>query len=200
MIVLDPIKEDENYAHTMHVVYPRSVIISHGVYDNIVDMINLKTLISQNIDKTELTNVYGGKTPWNFFNENKEFLRFVDYLVSKHKNTNSFFNKSNWYDKQIGFETWGNEIKKGDEVRFHHHIHHHCILYLSDGDPLILPELKITIVPKIGSYYIFPPLIWHGVKKIEKDSGTRYCLVVNFIEKPDWKINKVIQDFKNDRK
>ena len=45
MIVLDPIKEDENYAHTMHVVYPRSVIISHGVYDNIVDMINLKTLL-----------------------------------------------------------------------------------------------------------------------------------------------------------
>ena len=194
MITLDEIKQEENFSHSMVVTYPRTVQISHGVYDNVVDMMNMCTMIAQNLDKSEITNVYGGKTPWGFFNDKPEFTRFIDYVVNKHQNSNPFFKKNNWYNKKIEFDSWGNEIKKGDSVEMHVHKDHHLILYLTDGAPLILPELKITIQPKRGSYYIFPPYIFHGVSKVEEESKIRYCLVANIIENADWKKNKLIKE------
>jgi hypothetical protein len=194
MIILDEIKQEENFSHSMVVTYPRTIQISHGVYDNVVDMMNMCTMISQNLDTTELTNVYGGKTPWGFFNDKPEFTRFIDYVVSKHQNSNTFFNKNNWYSKNISFDSWGNEIKKGDSVAMHTHHHYHLILYLTEGAPLILPELKMTIHPKKGHYYMFPPNILHGVPKVEEDGKTRYCLVTNLIEQANWEKNKLIKD------
>ena len=79
----------------------------------------------------------------------------------------------------------------------HSHRHYHLILYLTEGAPLILPELKMTIVPKKGHYYIFPPHILHGVPKIETDVKTRYCFVTNIVENPDWKKNKLLKEFKD---
>ena len=64
-----------------------------NLYDNVIDMINMCAMISQNIGKEEITNVYGGKTPWGFFNDKPEFTRFIDYVVNKHRNSNPFFNK-----------------------------------------------------------------------------------------------------------
>jgi hypothetical protein len=194
MIILDEIKQEENYSHSLIVTYPRTIQISHGVYDNVVDMHNMCMMISQNLDTTELTNVYGGKTPWGFFNDKPEFTRFIDYVVNKHQNANSFFNKQNWYNKNISFDSWGNEIKKGDSVAMHTHKDHHLILYLTEGAPLILPELKMTIQPKRGAYYIFPPNVLHGVGKVEEETKTRYCLVTNIIEGNDWKKNKLIKE------
>ena len=81
----------------------------------------------------------------------------------------------------------------------HTHKDNHLILYLTEGAPLILPELKMTIIPKRGSYYIFPPHILHGVPKVEEDSKTRYCLVTNIIETPDWKKNKIIKEASDTR-
>jgi hypothetical protein len=199
MISLDEIKDEDNFSHSIFVTYPRTIQISHGVYDNVVDMMNMTTMISQNIDNTELTNVYGGKTPWGFFNDKPEFIRFMDYVFKKHSNSNSFFNKNNWYDKTIVYDSWGNQIKKGDHVAMHTHKDYHLILYLTEGAPLILPELKMTITPKQGSYYIFPPHLLHGVKKVESDGITRYCLVSNIIEQPNWKTKKVINDFINEK-
>ena len=178
----------------MVVTYPRTIQISHGVYDNVVDMMNMCTMIAQNLDTTELTNVYGGKTPWGFFNDKPEFTRFIDYVVNKHQNSNPFFNRNNWYDKKMSYDSWGNEIKKGDSVAMHTHKDHHLILYLTEGAPLTLPELKMTIHPKKGHYYIFPPNVLHGVGKVEEETKTRYCLVTNIIESPDWKKNKIIKE------
>ena len=192
MIILDEIKQEENFSHNLFVTYPRTIQISHGVYDNIIDMMNMCTMISQNIGKEEITNVYGGKTPWGFFNDKPEFTRFIDYVVNKHQTSNPFFNRNNWYDKKMSYDSWGNEIKKGDSVAMHTHKDHHLILYLTEGAPLVLPELKMTIMPKKGSYYIFPPHILHGVGKVEEETKTRYCLVANIIENADWKKNKLI--------
>jgi len=199
MIILDEIKQEENYSHSIFITYPRHVQISCGVYDNVVDMINMCTMISQNIDKTEITNVYGGKTPWGFFNDKPEFNRFLEYIVKKHEHSNPFFNKNNWYNKKIDFDSWGNEIKKGDNIKMHTHKDYHLILYLTEGAPLILPELKMTIKPKRGSYYIFPPNILHGVDRVDTEEKPRYCLVSNLIEKTDWKTNKIIEDFKKEK-
>ena len=76
------------------------------------------------------------------------------------------------------------------------HIHkdHHLILYLTEGAPLVIPELKITIQPKRGSYYLLPPNVYHGVGKVEEETKTRYCLVTNIIENSDWKKNKLIKE------
>jgi len=194
MIILDEIKQEENYSHSLVVTYPKTIQISHGVYDNVVDMMNMCAMISQNIEKEEITNVYGGKTPWRFFNDKPEFTRLIDYVVNKHQNSNPFFNKQYWCNKNISFEAWGNEIKKGDSVRMHTHPHYHLILYLTEGAPLILPELKMTIVPKRGAYYIFPPNILHGVGKVEEETKTRYCLVTNIIEGSNWKKNAIIKE------
>jgi len=202
MIELSEIKEIENISHSTIVTYPRTVQISHGVYDNVVDMMNMTTMISQNIANDELTNVYGGKTPWGFFDNTPEFKRFMEYIVNKHQTTNPFFNKDRYRSTNIKFESWGNELKsKGDHVKMHHHIHHHLILYLTDGNPLILPELKMKIYPKRGSYYVFPPLILHGVEEVSGNDSKRYCLVCNIKEEPDWIKNKQINDFlKNGKK
>jgi len=154
-------------------------------------------MISQNIDSSEITNVYGGKTPWGFFNDKPEFIRFVEYVVNKHQNSNSFLNKENYYARNISFDSWGNEIKKGDSVNMHTHKHYHLILYLTEGAPLILPELKMTIMPKRGAYYLFPPELLHGVSKVETESKTRYCLVTNIIDGTDWKKNKTINELIN---
>jgi hypothetical protein len=199
MIILNEIKQEENFSHSIIVTYPRTVQISHGVYDNVIDMHNMCMMISQNLDKSELTNVYGGKTPWGFFNDKPEFKRFIEYIVNKHQTTNPFFNKNNFYDRNISFDSWGNEIKKGDSVAMHSHKDHHLILYLTEGAPLILPELKMTIIPKRGAYYIFPPEILHGVGKVETEGNTRYCLVSNIIDNTDWKLKKKIKEVNDAR-
>ena len=163
-------------------------------------MMNMTTLISQNITKKEeLTNVYGGKTDWHFFNDKPEFLRFMDYIVLKHGNSNPLFNKENWFNKKIELEVWGNELKKGDLVKMHTHPCSHLILYLTGGNSLILPELKMKIIPKRGDYYIFPSNVLHGVEEIIEENNKRYCLVANIHEKPDWEINKIINDFNKNK-
>ena len=194
MIILDEIKQEENYSHSLVVTYPRTIQITHGVYDNVVDMHNMCTMISQNLDTSEQTNVYGGKTPWGIFNDKPEITRFIDYVVQKHQNSNPFFNKQNWYSKNISFDSWGNEIKKGDSIAMHIHKDHHLILYLTEGAPLVLPELKMKIMPKKGAYYIFPPYVLHGVNKVDTDNQTRYCLVSNLNTDSDWKKNKLIKE------
>lgn len=197
MIEVNEIKKEDNIAHSTIVTYPRTVQISHGVYDNVVDMMNMITMISQNIKKEEeLTNVYGGKTDWTFFNETPEFKRFMEYVVIKHRTTNPFFSENHWYNKKIRYEAWGNELKKGDHVGIHTHTCHHLILYLTEGNPLILPELNIKIIPKRGEYYIFPPHILHGVDEVKEENNKRYCLVANIHDNPDWKLNKILNDFK----
>ena len=195
MIEINEIKKEDNLTHSTIVTYPRTVQISHGVYDNVIDMMNMISMISTNISKKdELTNVYGGKTDWCFFNETPEFKRFFEYFVLKHKITNNFLNEKNWLIQNLRFEAWGNELKKNDYVAMHTHTCHHLILYLTEGNPLILPELNIKIIPKMGEYYFFPPYVLHGVDQIKEDNKKRYCLVANIYGDANWKLKKKLNE------
>ena len=191
MIIIDPIKNEENFTYSTIVTYPRTTQISHGVYDNVVDMMNMTTMIKTNIKGRNETNVKGGKTDWTFFNNTPEFHRFLDYVIKKHQNINPIFTKEKWYKNKPQIHAWGNELVKGEYVQMHMHFCHHIILYLTEGSPLLVPELKITIKPQVGSYYIFEPYILHGVPEVTDDS-TRYNLVINITENPDWEIIKKI--------
>jgi hypothetical protein len=199
MIIIDPIKDEENFTYSTIVTYPKTTQISHGVYDNVVDMMNMTTMIKTNIVERNVTNVKGGKTEWTFFNDTPEFTRFLDYIVKKHQNINPLFTKDKWYGNKPIIQAWGNELVKGEHVQMHIHYSHHIILYLTEGSPLLVPELKITIRPQVGSYYIFEPYILHGVPEVTDDS-TRYNLVANITENPDWETHKKINSAASTKK
>ena len=84
------------------------------------------------------------------------------------------------------------KLKKNDSIDFHDHRNYHTILYLTDGADLILPELNISITPKAGDYYIFPPMVVHGLDKHE-DDFTRYSLVCNFDSIEHFLLNRKIE-------
>lgn len=191
MIIIDPIKNEENFTYSTIVTYPKTTQISHGVYDNKIDMMNIITMIKTNIKERNITNVKGGKTEWHFFNDTPEFNRFLNYVIKKHQNINPLFNKNLWYVNKPDISAWGNELLKGEYVQMHDHASHHIILYLTEGSPLLIPELKITIKPQVGSYYIFEPGILHAVPEVTDDKA-RYTLVANIIKKPDWDISEKI--------
>ena len=77
------------------------------------------------------------------------------------------------------------------------HIHYSdsCILFLSEGCDLILPELNIKITPFPGDYYFFPPMIYHGFDEILTNEE-RYSIAFNIKEKPGagFEIEKKIND------
>ena len=196
MIFIDPIKDEENYTYSTIITYPKTTQISHGVYDNTVDMMNMITMIKTNIVERNITNVKGGKTDWKFFNDKIEFQRFLDYIVKKHLNMNPIFSRETWYCNKPEIDAWGNELKKGEYVKTHQHDHYHVILYLTEGNPLFIPELKITIKPQIGSYYIFEPFILHGVPEVTDDKN-RYSLVANIKQDPNWEVHEELNKKNN---
>ena len=58
-------------------------------------------------------------------------------------------------------------------------------MYLTDGNPLLLPELNLKIHPKPGDYYFFPPQILHGVEA-STSKKNRYNLVLNIDSVREW--------------
>jgi hypothetical protein len=60
----NPILDGEEIYSTI-VTYPKTTQISHGVYDNVVDMMNMTTMIKTNIKERNVTNVKGGKNRLN---------------------------------------------------------------------------------------------------------------------------------------
>lgn len=50
----------------------------------------------------------------------------------------------------------------------HTHKDHHLILYLTEGAPLILPELKMTIMPKEEHIIYFHLIYYMGLEKLKK--------------------------------
>ena len=147
------------------VSYLRPVQISFGNYPYIEDLYNFITIIKNSLLDSEYcaTNVLGGKTDWNLFNEHPLFIKFLTWFINKHHS-----------------------------VKIHEHPEHHGILYLTKGAPLIVPELELEIHPEPGDYYFFPPLIKHYVNQIIEDEPARYNVIFNISEVNDWKKNKTI--------
>ena len=70
MIIIDPIKKEENYAYSTIVTFPKTTQISMGTYSETVDMMNMVHMIKQNIVERNLTNVKGGKQTGLFLTKN----------------------------------------------------------------------------------------------------------------------------------
>ena len=184
----------ESHSHSLTITYPRVVQITCGHYPVVEDHHNFIMEIKKNISEKDsyASNVKGGKTPWNAFLQNPLFVKFINYLINKHQlsNPNTF---KYFYERKTIVDAWGNELKKGDYVQLHDHRAEHGILYLTEGNPLVLPELNIEIDPKPGDYYIFPPCVQHYVLPQEVENY-RYTLVFNIQNEPKWEKNKEIYE------
>jgi hypothetical protein len=174
------------------ITYPRTVdiIYGHYPYPDIIHNFILNIKNNLNVEMANHTNVKGGMTSWTHFLDNDNFKNFTIHLINTHQTTNpkifQYFLERNYVS-----EAWGNEIKKGDSLKYHTHPCKHGILYLTKGCDLELPELNIKITPEPGDYYIFPPEILHGFDEYQGDKN-RYSLIFN--------INQTDGSFKLDEK
>jgi hypothetical protein len=168
------------YKHSLCVTYPRTVNIIFGNYAYPDRIHNLILEIKSNLKDTMHSHTYvkGGMTDWNYFLDRPLFNEFLTQVINEHQLSHPEMFKY-FFEKMTMVNAWGNEIKTGDKVDYHIHNSFHGILYLSEGNDLILPELNISITPKAGDYYIFPPFVYHGVNE-SKLTNSRYSLIFNF--------------------
>lgn len=186
--MIEFLEKDPRLTQTQNLVitYPRTVAITFGNYPYPEDLHNFMIEVKNNISEKEsyATNVKGGKTDWSYFCNHKLTTKFINYCINQHQVSNPGLFQ-HFYEKKILSEAWGNQIKKGDWVREHVHLSYHGILYLTEGSPLVLPELNIKICPKPGDYYFFPPFINHYVD-ISENENDRYNVVFNIYENKNW--------------
>ena len=178
------------HKNSLNVTYPRSVNIIFGTYPYPDVIHNFMISIKNNLNPKmkNYTNVKGGMTDWNYFIDKPEFINFMTFLINKHQTTHpSIF--QHFLEKNTIENAWGNEIKKGDSLKYHSHSCLHGILYLTKGCDLILPELNLKITPEPGDYYIFPPEILHGFNLYEEDTN-RYSLIFNIVQKNQFEYKK----------
>ena len=179
--------------NSLSVTYPRTVNIIYGHYPYPDRVHNMILEIKDNLDPSmdNYTAIKGGMTNWKHFIGNNLFEDFFRFLINKHQTTHpDIF--AYFLERSRVIDAWGNEVKKNDSIYFHDHRNYHTILYLTDGADLILPELNISITPKAGDYYIFPPMVVHGLDK-HKDDFTRYSMVCNFDSMEHFLLNKKIE-------
>ena len=173
-------KLDESRS-SITISYLRDVNIIYGnfPYPDVTN--NLIIAIKNNLSKenNNYTNVKGGMTAWNHFNNDPLFKKFLAFMINKHQVSHPDLFQY-FLEKNSLIESWGNEFKPGDSVNYHTHNSYHCVLYLTEGCDLNLPELNLKITPKPGDYYIFPPELLHGFDKY-KGNTNRYSLIFNFI-------------------
>lgn len=175
-----------SHSQSLVITYPRTVDILYGYYPHLADIHNFILEIKEKISKEHSykSNVKGGKTPWTAFVDHSFTAKFIQHCILKHQSTHpNLF--ENFLSKHFIKEAWGTEIKEGDYVALHHHSTYNAILYLTDGNPLLLPELNLKIHPKPGDYYFFPPQILHGVEA-STSKKNRYNLVLNIETVSEW--------------
>tara|TARA_R100001509_G_C4837681_1_gene205447 strand:+ start:149 stop:745 length:597 start_codon:yes stop_codon:yes gene_type:complete len=188
------IDKDPRLSHSQSIIitYPRTVQITFGNYPYPEDIHNLIMDVKKNINEEDsyASNVKARKTGWKEFINHPLITKFINHCINKHQVSNQDLFK-HFYERKTIDDCWGNEIREGEYVRNHNHISYHGILYLTKGEPLILPELNMEIIPEPGNYYFFPPMISHLVNpSTYKDN--RYNIVMNIIDVLDWKKDKEI--------
>ena len=168
---------------SLNITYPRNIniIFGHYSYPEIIHnfILDIKNNLSSKMEN--YTNVKGGMTDWNYFLNKDNFNNFFTFLINKHQTSHPYLFEY-FLEKNIITNAWGNEIKKGDSLKYHIHSCWHGILYLTKGCDLQLPELNLKITPEPGDYYIFPPQILHGFDKYEGEIN-RYSLIFNIDQK-----------------
>ena len=188
-------------SNSLVITYPKQAHITFGNYPYPDQIENLKIEIKNNLkeDMEQATYVRGKMTDWDYFINNPLTTKFLNYCINEHQLTNQVLFRY-FYDRQVVLNMWGNELSKGNRIDQHQHPFFHGILYLTKGNPLMLPQLGIKITPKPGDYYFFPPGIEHHMDEVTDDTK-RYSIVMNIVpntSKERWEKNKRLRDKYND--
>jgi hypothetical protein len=186
----------QNRLTTFNVTYPRNVRFYLGNYDKQNILHNLKYKIKNSISEetSHRTYVRGEMTNWESFLYDKDFSVFFTEIMNQYKHIiapNSIFG-----NELKVIEVWGTILKKGDHIALHQHNTLHGILYLTEGTPLIFPELEIEIKPKPGDWIISDPFLFHGTEIVETNDE-RINIVFNFQFNDNFrKVNEKFKDTK----
>lgn len=134
------------------------------------------------------TNVKAQMTPFDYFNNNKNFLAFIKEITPE-------FEKQITNRLQIALklkEAWGIKMQgKQDHVIAHNHDHSRNtisgILYLTSSGPgTDFPELNYKVKESKGKYVLFNSFLIHSVQESYLKRN-RYTIAFNFEEHTEWK-------------
>ena len=182
-------------SNSLVITYPKQAHITFGNYPYPDQIENIKTEIRNNLTLEDATYVRGKMTDWSYFINNPLTTKFLNYCINAHQMTNPELFRY-FYEKQVVLNMWGNELSKGHRIDQHQHNAFHGILYLTEGNPLMLPQLRIKITPQPGDYYFFPPGIEHHMDEITEDKK-RYSIIMNIVPNTSlekWDKSKRIRD------
>lgn len=173
--------KEENIKHrvtSFGVSYLKFSTIFYGMYTENHVLHNLRIKTKQNIKEefSHKTYVRGGKTDWNFFNDDPDFNTFLETIF--HYNFKTMFPNFERKDCRI-VDCWGNYLVKNNEVKPHTHPSYHGILYLTEGNPIVFPEAQVRFVPAPGKFIIAPPELTHYVEPIQEETE-RLNIIFNF--------------------
>jgi quercetin dioxygenase-like cupin family protein len=169
----------EKTINSFQITFPKTVRLLFGTYTKQHILHNLKLKIKNNLSKENSNHTYvrGGMTDWEFFIKDLDFSVFFTDIMDKNKHVLA---PEHILSKELKvIDAWGNCLKKGDHVALHNHNTFHGILYLTEGCPLIFPELEIKFTPKPGDWIISPPDLLHGTDLVDSENE-RINVVFNF--------------------
>ena len=121
------------------IVYPTLTKIHEFTYDDEVALKYFEDKIRKNLGPMDYkTNVKGQMTAWTLFNKDPEFEMFITKVfyptIFKHVNVL----RGHAENEIVIKDSWGNLLKKGEQVERHHHrdAYYSPVIYFDDISPL----------------------------------------------------------------
>ena len=128
-----------------------------------------------------VTNIKGKQTQWKFFNNDNNFLKIVELLISY------IDNNLKLPDYHLA-EAWGFELSPSEKTMYHDH--HEAlwsgVIYLnSSSQTLNFPEIQEKLKPEIGSFAVFSSCLKHGCER-NKDQSSKFGISFNINQTKPW--------------
>tara|TARA_Y100001937_G_scaffold107421_1_gene150054 strand:+ start:221 stop:745 length:525 start_codon:yes stop_codon:yes gene_type:complete len=120
------------------------------------------------------TSVMGKMTTWDAFNNDKNFLKVLNYGLQSLKDHIS-------YEAVFLKSAWGIKIEKNGYSKKHNHHGsvYSGILYLNDVDQeIFFPDLSLAIKPKKGTFITFSSCLQHYTNPHQNDE-IKYAIPFN---------------------
>tara|TARA_E500000318_G_scaffold106688_1_gene114975 strand:- start:3363 stop:3893 length:531 start_codon:yes stop_codon:yes gene_type:complete len=123
------------------------------------------------------TNVIGKMTSYNYFMQDKNFLKILLPIMDLTENDQLF--TDDWFLS----DAWGFKETFSMYTRVHDHgiSLWSGVIYLSNADqPLIFPDIQESVKVEEGSFAIFSAFLKHKTKNRITNEDTKYGLSFNF--------------------
>lgn len=126
------------------------------------------------------TNVQGFMTAWDYFIEDKKFLKIFLNIINNFEHHSVVFQH---LPKWKLDSCWGIKEEKGSYTKEHDHLPAVLsgVIYLNDvKQELIFKELNIKVAPEKGKFVIFSPILKHYTER-NLEETSKYGLSFNLM-------------------